>query len=147
MCTWPGRGFVVAYGYFGRVEFFDTNATFVVRADVPLASEPVFTMQASGYRVAYDRRSYVGCAANREYVFALFSGRRADDDLDAAEQSSASSIHVFDWAGRLRAVFTLDRSVFSIAVNDSGTVLFAGSLTDAGIYRYDLPAIAAREDR
>jgi len=147
MCTWPGRGFVVAYPYFGRVELFDTNATFVVRADVPLASEPVFAVQTSGaYRVAYDRRWYVGCAANREYVFALFSGRRADD-LDAAEQSSASSIHVFDWAGRLRAVFTLDRSVFSLAVNDSGTMLFAGSLMDAGIYRYDLPAIAAGEDR
>jgi hypothetical protein len=145
--TWPGRGFVIAHGAAGRIEYYNADAEFVRMATVPFPSEPVFERDDTG-KVTFnrDRRWYVNCAATRDLLFALFSGRsRTEYDWEGNQDDwetsqSAQYVHVFDWAGQLRAVYHLDRDVVAIVLDPSGRFLYAGSLSDSRIYRYQLPA-------
>lgn len=52
----------------------------------------------------------------------------------------ALHIHVFDWQGKLRAVWALDRPASTIAVSGD-SVLYATGQHGAGLYRYRLPLI------
>lgn len=140
-CTWPGRGFAIINFFAGRIELYDVDAQFVRTADVPFASEPLFGEMEGGQVSHLTPRSwYYDCVANATTLFALFSGRlRSEYPGDA--RYSGQFIHVFDWLGNLLGVIHLDRDVRGIAVDDSGDVLYASSLLDSKIYRFDLSSL------
>jgi hypothetical protein len=141
VCAWPGRGFAIVNFMVGRIEYYDVDANFVREPAVPYRSEPEFEPDSTG-RVVFvtPRRWYFDCSATRDYLFALFSGR-LQSRYEGDARSSAEYVHVFDWDGALRAVYHLDREVRAIVADDSGSLLFAASLVDGGLYRYDLPTI------
>jgi hypothetical protein len=138
VCTWPGQGFAIANFMIGQVEYYDTLARFIRRAKAPYQSEIELATDSTGRSTLSTARNwYYDCGATKDYLFALFSGRLAAAYEGDAE-ASGEFIHVFDWAGDLRAVFRLDRDVRGIAVSRDGRILYATSLIDAGIYRYSV---------
>jgi len=141
VCTWPGRGFAIVNFMVGRIEYYDTDAGFVREPAVPYRSEPEFEPDSTGKVVfSAPRRWYFDCSTTADYLFALFSGR-LQSKYDGDARSSAEYVHVLDWDGALRAVYHLDREVRAIAVGGGGNSLFAASLVDGGIYRYELPPV------
>lgn len=141
MCSWPGRGFVIANGVAGRIEYYDTDARLVRLASVPFPSEAEFEKSANGgIRFVAKRRYYSGCATTSDYLYALFSGRSWAES-EAELRVSGEFVHVFDWEGELRAVLQLDRPVLGIEVLPTGKYLYGGSILDASIYRFPIPPI------
>jgi hypothetical protein len=141
LCAWPGRGFVIANMNVGRVELYDDRASLVRLAEVPFPSEPVFEPdQQNTLRFRDPRAFYLGCTANEDFLFALFSGR-LDAEYEGYSRSSGEFVHVFDWEGRLRSVFRLDQEIHQIAVDQDGVFLYASSMVEGAVYRYALPPI------
>ncbi len=141
VCEWPRRGFVIANHGFGRLEFYDIAAARVRNADVPFPSNPIFD-EGGRYQLS---AGYLDCTATADHVYAIFPGRNRSNATSADERERAATarfVHVFDWEGRLRAVFELDRAVGAISVDPSGKRLFASSFVDSGIYGYELPPVA-----
>lgn len=141
ICEWPGRGFVIVNQDVARLEYYDSQARFVRLADVPFPMGPLFVEDTSGkLRFSPRRQAYTYCVATRRHLFAAFSGRlrSAYSDAGFEERSSAEFVHIFDWMGNLRMVLELDRAVFAITLNEAGSALYATSVVDAAIYRYDL---------
>ena len=141
VCAWPGRGFAIVNFLAGRIEYYDDDARLVRLARVPFGSEPTFRENGEWVQPRDpDRSWYFDCAVSRDNLFALFSGRITAAYEDA-EADSGEFVHVFDWDGNLNTVYRLDRDVRPIVVDRSGRFLYAASLIDSGVYRYDLPTI------
>ena len=141
MCAWPKHGFALANAWFGQIEYYDLDARPVRTASVPYKSEPTFTHSDDG-EVTFEpeRHWYVGCAATTEHLYALFSGRR----IAAYEGSTASSaeyMHVFGWDGDLVATYKFDHEISGIGISPSGETLYAASVVEGKIFRYDMPTI------
>jgi hypothetical protein len=66
-----------------------------------------------------------------------------DAEYEGYSGSSGEFVHVFDWEGRLGSVFRLDQEIHQIAVDQDGSVLYAGSMVEGAVYRYVLPPIPA----
>jgi len=140
LCSWPGRGFVLAHTQFERIEYYDNNGEFVRLAHVPAPSEPIFEPNEAGVPTFRWRRShYIGCAASDHRLYALYAGR--DLSSDWALTSSGNAIHVFGWDGRLHGAYRLDMDVSSIEIDPDALLLYATSFVDSGIYRFALPAM------
>ena len=140
LCSWPGRGFVIAHTQFGRIEYYDQNGAFVRLADVPAASEPIFEPNDAGVPTFRWRKShYIGCTASDLRLYALYAGR--DMSTHWESHASGDAIHVFGWDGQLRGAYRLDRDVSSIEIDVDARLLYATSFVDAAIYRFLLPAM------
>ena len=140
LCSWPGRGFVIAHTQFGRIEYYDQDGEFVRLAHVPAPSEPIFEPNEAGVPTFRWRRShYIGCAASDLGLYALYAGRDLSSEWEFA--ASGDAIHVFGWDGQLRGAYRLDRDVSSIEIDVNARLLYATSFVDAAIYRFLLPAM------
>jgi len=139
VCTWPDHGFAILNFFVGRVELYDLDAQFVRLAQAPFRSEVAFEFLEGG-RVQHvtSRAWYYDCAAHDENLFALFSGRLRSA-FEGDERFSGRYVHVFGWDGNLKGVLQLDHDIRGIALGESGSVLFASSLVDSKIYRYEIP--------
>ena len=86
---------------------------------------------------------YVAVMATANRIYALHCGRcSADDEQGAAE------LHIFDWTGRLRHMYTFDRHVTAIAPSHDDVVIYASfSRPYAGIARYEFPPPHVSLDR
>ena len=141
VCLWPERGFAIENMNVGRIELYDSHASFLRLAEVPFPSSPVFEPDQSGVlRFRSPRNFYQGCTATKEFLFSLFSGR-LDEEYERNRRSSGEFVHVFDWAGELRAVYRLDRDIHQIAVDQRGRTLFGASKVEGAVFRYRLPEI------
>ena len=81
-----------------------------------------------------------------DHLFALFSGRRKSEYL-YDERYSGRYVHVFDWDGTLQRVYEVDRDIRPLAVAASGDVLYAASLVDSAVYRYELGELTGTRKR
>lgn len=130
----------------GRAEITDITATRVDTLDVPYAFEPLYEWdpEYGGYVAQWtraQRKGYVDCAADGEYVFALFSGRRNGSFSNAYERLLARYVHVFRWDGRLVTVLRLSAPAFSIAFDATSKALYAATWDpDPAIVVADLSA-------
>ena len=142
ICPWPGRGFVAAYGAFGRVECYDENARFVRVADVPFPSEMRMRVDNQGVARHENRRaSYKSCATTSEHVFAVFSGHwKGPGEV----HYWGSFVHVFDWEGELRAVVHLNKPIFGIAIEPRSATLYGTSPMTAEVFSFDVGSVALR---
>lgn len=137
-----GKGFVLAYRTFGRLEHFASDGRFERRASVPFPSDPSFVFDdrrgAIVYRSAARRAWYLDCAVTSDRVYALFSGR-SRDSYSGDDAHQAEFVHVFDRVGNLVGVLHLDRPALAISVDADDGVLFTASPYAAGVYRFILP--------
>jgi hypothetical protein len=148
LCESPGvPHFVIAYSAAGRIELYDSAANLVRTFSVPFPSDAVFESTPHGsYRHRHVRSWYVDCTGARKHLYALFSGRsRAAFDNITAD--SGEFVHVFTWSGRLARVLKLDQAVRGISVTPDERRLYAVSMLDGNVYRYDLEATDAESRR
>ncbi len=138
-CGWPGRGFVILYGFPGRIEFYDLDGQFARTAEVPFPTEG-FVVGSSGSLVAdFSESHYRSCTVHGDRLFARYAGL-VYDDFEAGDPSSSAvrRIHVFVWDGYLERQYELDRPVSAIDIDDEGRHLYATSLVTSAVYRFPL---------
>jgi hypothetical protein len=80
------------------------------------------------------RFGFIDIVATNDRIFALFSGRTRNEAPGRA--SYGQFVHVYDWEGRLSAVYRLGSEALSIAVSTDGRRLFA-------VQHDPLPAVVA----
>lgn len=140
LCAAPdGASFAIAYGSAGRFDIHDRDGS-LAPASVPFPADPSFEPSESGDSLVFrhDRTWYLGCTATTEHVFALFSGRMSDA-YSPAERDSGEFVHVFRWNGELEAIFRLSEPVRGLAVDGRTNVLYAASMSEGSVFRYDIP--------
>jgi hypothetical protein len=111
-----------------QLEIYGARGTTLASVSGPLRVEPRYTVATSAagssMQTGADLRfGYVDVTASDGAIFALFSGRTREAFPRSAYQ--ASFIHVFDWKGRFRYALRLDSPAAAIAVNQSGSMLYA----------------------
>ena len=72
-------------------------------------------------------------AVTDENIFALYCG----DERDHYLETSMSTVHVFSWDARLKAIYQLGQRLNTIALSDDGRTLY-GYSGDETIYLYNL---------
>ncbi len=126
----PDRRYVAAGGMMnGFIRLYDLERPEWSKiAETPFPFQPTYRAGSRGslpslQPQANTRYGYLGLAATRDRIYALFSGRT----LGGFGQASGTGrfIHVFDWEGRLIEVLTLPEAVAAITVAREGTSLYA----------------------
>ncbi len=135
-----GASFGIVYYAVGRVEIYHSDLSFRTMAKVPYASEPLFEYVDSTrtWLPRTPRTYYMDCAGTGQYLYALFTGRRAQAYPDGGD-ARGRFVHLFRWDGTLVSVIHLDRDAGAIAVQGDSILLTASSDSDS-IFRYRLPA-------
>ncbi len=117
-----GNRFAFALNRVSKLSIHGRDGDVITVADAPFDFE-------SGYRYSGGvlvstsekrRAAYNDVVATNDRIFALFSGRAI-----ATQGVGAIFVHEFDWSGNFLRVFRLKGSATSIAVDESGTNLFA----------------------
>jgi len=148
MCARPdGTRFAVAFRYAGRIDLRDSVGQLVARAEVPTPTAGDFADDAGGQLAwSSNRAFYEDCVASDKFVYALFSGWNAQDPVrgqNLRESNVSKSVHVFDWAGRLVGILTLDQWVTSLALDLERGALLGAATATASVYRFALPTAFA----
>jgi len=138
-CVNPqGTGFAVLYKTAAKVEIYDRTAKHVVDAAVPFSTGNLFDRVDGVVRFVPERFTYSSCWASADGLYALCSG--GDYYSMDMNESMGQEIHVFDWStGGLVRQLHLDVPMLGFSVVEDSGWLYAGSLADAGIYRFRLP--------
>ncbi|MFL5386718.1 MAG: BF3164 family lipoprotein [Longimicrobiaceae bacterium] len=110
------------------LEIYHADGSPVVSRHGPDGFEPVYTVRqtAQGPTLATGedlRFGYIDLATTAARIYALYSGKTRKEAPGRA--NFGTYIHVYDWQGRLRAVWTLDAAVLGIAVDPAGRTLYA----------------------
>jgi hypothetical protein len=112
------NGDIVAFAANGtRLGTFHTP----YRWDVEYATKRVDGSIGFSYVNSGERRGYTSVAATEHYVFGLFSGRKR---LPQRTAWAANYVHVFDWDGKLHAVFRLDVDAIRLEVSEELGMLY-----------------------
>jgi hypothetical protein len=109
-----------------RVEIYDARGETLVVTEGPHPFPVDYEIDRAGHliRGPRNRNGYQGAAASADRLFALFSGR-AEAHFPGESGRAAEFVHVFDWEGGLERVYRLDREVRAIALDPTGTMLYA----------------------
>jgi TolB-like 6-blade propeller-like len=141
-CARPtGDRFAIAYYGATRIDLFDATGSLIGRFRVPIDVSPngdVGRDTKGNWHAPKPRWYYRDCAATRNRLYALFSGRLRSVDPGAPRNWDAQFVHVFDWSGRFLGVLQLDQFAESIAV-EGDSVLYAGGDAIEGVVRYRIP--------
>lgn len=130
LSTHPDRTkFAAATFYADRIDVFSQQGVKLASARRPSPFEPSFTVQRGPNGPAMvphrnrHRFAYVALATTASAILALYSGRSFAD----AEESAfhAAVVHQIGWDGRYQRAFALDRDAYAIAVDQTGSTLYA----------------------
>lgn len=129
----------------GLLEIFDYDGRALARAEVPEPFQPVWAQgrSRSGRGVmavsAETRYGFTDLAATGSHIYALFSGRRVDEEN---APWTSREVQVYTWDGAFVETVHLDRAVEAIAVDASDAWLHAAGLEPAPwIGRFRLPQL------
>ena len=131
---------VLATRHADIIEIYRPEGEMVNRSRGPAGGfDPVFTVAQRAGQPTFAqgddlRFGYLDVAADREHIYALYSGRRQGEA--PAEAGYGREVHLYGWDGKLSRVLPLDTPVLAIAVGGSPGRLF-------GIRGEPTPAIVA----
>jgi hypothetical protein len=125
----------------GQLEIYDAAGDLLSRTDGPFPFDPDYRVGRQGdfERGIRHRTGYSSVAATEDRIYALFAGR-AEAHFRGWKLSHGEFIHVFDWSGELDRVFSLDREVLRIALDQDASAIFA--ITDTptpAVLRFPIP--------
>lgn len=145
LCPHPeGRSFAVIYKHAAKVDIHSRTAAHTTAAEVPDPVEAAFEDRNGETRFVAGRLHYSTCWPSVDYLYVLYSGDDYGND-SLSEIGEGQSVQIFDWeSGRLLRHLHLDRRIFGFSVDETTGLLYAGSLSDAGIYRFRLPKAGVR---
>jgi hypothetical protein len=137
MCASPdGRHVALTYLYAGRIDFLSTETWRTVAAKVPFPFRPPTERNPYTRQLAFRaggpavRRSYNGCFATNDRVYAVFVGRRGRYRRDEIYPPH-KFVQVFRWDGTLEAVLRLDHWAERVAVDPREEWLYASVNDDS----------------
>lgn len=108
------------------VDIYGTSGEHLARAETPYDFAVDYMLDEGGNFMPgpRNRHGYQGVTASDSAIFALFSGR-AEAHFRGMSGIHSEFIHVFDWEGNLTRVLQLDREVLEIAIDPTGSRLYA----------------------
>jgi hypothetical protein len=126
-----GGAIAVAARYAARVDIYDMPGGDLIPAQVPVPFDPLVNLRTGGAMPIFvsdgdTRFGYVAVTGNKHGIYALFSGRTRAQYPGRA--NFGDQVHLFDWNGHFVAALALEQDAIDIAVDDSGTDLYALSL-------------------
>ena len=100
--------------------------------------EPEFHVTSEGYGIPAGRMCYYDVQVTEHYIYAIYDGRKFSDIMKEKEyKQGAKQLRVFDFDGKLRKEYMLDRPVTGIYVDEAGHCLWATDVnTDNQIVKY-----------
>ena len=100
--------------------------------------EPEFHVTSEGYGIPAGRMCYYDIQVTGHYIYAIYDGRKFSDIVKEKEyKQGAKQLRVFDFDGKLRKEYTLDRPVTGIYVDEANHCLLATDVnTDNQIVKY-----------
>lgn len=121
-----GSRFVVSYNFIDRLEIGEIkDGKIHLTASVGAKQPPKFHLYGDDSRTEFsiDRNivTYENVYAGKDYIYALYSGKR----LDATEDDHSSSIEVYTWTGEPVQQLNLDIPVAYFAVDEKDRVIYA----------------------
>ena len=88
--------------------------------------EPEFHVTSEGYGIPAGRMCYYDVQVTEHYIYAIYDGRKFSDIMKEKEyKQGAKQLRVFDFDGKLRKEYMLDRPVTGIYVDEAGHCLWA----------------------
>ena len=127
----------------GLLDIFDREGALIARAAVPDPFQPAWAQGRSRNGRAVmavspaTRYGFTDLAATRRYLYGVFSGRRVDED---GPVWASQDVQVYTWDGAYVKTLRLDRAAEAIAIDASGTWLYAsGPEPTPWIGRFRLP--------
>jgi len=130
---------VTAKRWWGEIDILASDGALITSVEPPIPVSPVLVGRRGTLMPGRESPSaYVDLATSESFIYALFSG------LDRAQfgdrSDSGRDVHIFDWSGRLVAVFRLDQDAFRLDVDETAGRLYTIRLAPVpSIDRYDLP--------
>ena len=90
------------------------------------------------YGIPAGRMCYYDIQVTEHYIYAIYDGRKFSDIVKEKEyKQGAKQLRVFDFDGKLRKEYTLDRPVTGIYVDEANHCLLATDVnTDNQIVKY-----------
>jgi hypothetical protein len=142
ICAHPdGSQYAVFYLAAGRSELHDSTGAMVKLVGVPYPGTADFVRRKSG-RVVFEPRAlhYLACAANGEFILALYSGKTIveTDGAVAQELGEAQIVHVFNWDGQLLGQLDLDRPVLSLLLTSDSQTLLGASANAGAVFEMNV---------
>lgn len=139
-CVSPdGRQVALTFVSASRIDVYDIETGARTEVAVPDPTDATW-VDVDGRLVRNDSTSYyTDCAFTDRSILALYNGRnvrRGGRPYDV----SAREVHVFNRAGGLTAIWSLDRGLNRIAVDDNRTHLVGTNAADATVIMFPLPA-------
>lgn len=137
-CVHPdGDGFAIVYMHSTKIEIYGRTGKHLLDASVPYSIDLRFDHRGGEFHFVPEWITYSSCWADKQFLYALYAG--GDANADDADAFSSQEIHVFDWnTGRLAHKIYLDTRISDFSISESSGWLYAGSLADAGVYRFRL---------
>lgn len=136
-----GEKFVHLRTRAGQVSIFDSDGQLLSAAKTPFDFECGYVYEVEGgvLVVTSDQRTgYVDVDVTDRRIIALFSGRPYIGY--GVNMYHGLYVHEFDWSGELHRVFRLELPADNIAVDESGTILYASHpLPVPEVRRYAIP--------
>lgn len=133
-----GKGFGIMFTAAGRIDRYDSDGIEIPPFLVPFQSNGDFEQDSLGkWQAHHPREYYRDCATTPKHLYALFSGRLLTKFPEGPGWEGVY-VHVFDWDGRLRAVYRLDHGAQALAVVGDSVIYASANQTDT-IYKYRLP--------
>lgn len=119
--------FAIATRYAGHLQIMRRDGSIAHEGQTPMTFEPSYhvLLRQGEARVERDPSSlhgYTDLAVTRQFIFALFSGKREDA---VGMYPDGHTIQVFDWSGALLAVYRLPSDANAIAVDEQTHKLYA----------------------
>jgi TolB-like protein len=124
-----GNVFAAATVFSDRLDIFGDDGSLLASAPRFSPFEPSFAVRqgSQGPAMAANRNrhrfGYLGLATTAAAIYALYSGRSSADAQGLA--SYGAIVHQIGWDGQYQRAFVLDRDAFAIAVDRTGSTLFA----------------------
>ncbi len=137
-CVHPdGTAFAIVYQHSSKIEIYDRTGTHVIDAAVPYSVDVRFDFVRAEFHFVPEWNTYSSCWADKHFLYALYAG--GDYNADSPDALEGQEIHVFDWrTGRLERKIYLDTRILGFSISETSGWLYAGSLADAGVYRFRL---------
>ncbi|HEV3049535.1 MAG TPA: BF3164 family lipoprotein [Longimicrobium sp.] len=143
----PDRSrFAIATRQGDRLEIFGAGGERIAQVTGSTGFLPIFEVRQreAGVSMAVGgdlRVGYVDLASTDDRIYALFSGQLIKDA--GSTSYYGREVHVFDWSGRQLHRLPLDEPAFSMAVDPTGTRLYAIRHDPTpSVVRYEIPPAA-----
>ena len=129
------KDIALAYRYTDVVEFYDSTGRLKYAIQGPDNVDIVFNPKGEVMgKTPETRKAFVNSYATENYLYLLYSGCKRTDE----NWSYGSRIFVYSWDGKPQKCYTLDRPVYTFAVDEENQVIYSYSIQTDELLKGDI---------